>query len=154
MRVAVVLALWPTLAAAQGEERLLCETAAGETVRVNLSAPSRFDTPLHCVEAPGLRDLVAGCAPDGGWGLSAGDGSQDLAAVATESAGLAHDGGWFFARLGPSEFVASASVGSRPPLALEVAGETFWRMRLDLASGTGVVETRDGEATVACEADG
>ncbi len=153
-RLALALALWPALAAAQGEERLACETAAGEAVSVLLFAPSRFDVALHCVEAPGLRDRVAGCAPDGGWGLSAGDGSQDLSGVATDTAGLSHDGGWFFARRGPTEFVASASVGARPPLALEVAGETFWRMRLDLGSGTGVVETAEGETELRCGREG
>ncbi len=151
--LAASTALWPAFVAAQGHGRLDCETDKGEAVSVLLSAQSRFDVELHCVEAPGLRDVVAGCAPDGGWGLSAGDGSLDLVAVGIDSAGLSHEGGWFFARLGPSEFVASASVGARPPLALEVAGETFWRMRVDLASGTGVMETREGETGLNCARD-
>lgn len=149
--LAAILLLLPGALGAQGAARLLCRTAEGAEIAVLLSAPSRFGAAVHCVEAPELRDRVAACAPDGGWGLSAGDGSQDLLGLAVSARGLAHVGGWFFARLGPSEFVASASVGSRPPLALETAGETFWRMRLTLATGEGVVETPADEVALRCE---
>jgi hypothetical protein len=43
-------------------------------------------------------------------------------------------------------------LGTRPPLALEIAGETFWRMRLTLETGEGIVETPEGEIAVSCEA--
>jgi hypothetical protein len=152
--VVALLAALPGLAPAQGLERYHCTFEDGHVMSILLASRSRFDVDVHCVEEERLRTVVAGCAPDGGWGLSAGDGSQDLIDVATDPQGLSHDGGWFFARLGPSEFVASASVGSRPPLALEVAGETFWRLRLTLATGEGTVETREGEEPVVCEAGG
>jgi hypothetical protein len=150
-RVLLLLALLPGPALSQGADRFDCRFEDGRELSVLIRARSSFDVALHCVEEERLRAVVAGCAPDGGWGLSAGDGSQDLLAVAAEAKGLAHEGGWFFARLGPSEFVASASVGSRPPLALDIGGETFWRMRLTLATGEGVVETREGEEPFRCD---
>jgi hypothetical protein len=151
-RVLAILALLPGPALSQGLDRFDCRLEDGRALTVLIGTRSSFDVPLHCVEEERLLARVAGCAPHGGWGLSEGDGSQDLVGVATESKGLVHDGGWFFARLGPSEFVASASVGSRPPLALEIGGETFWRMRLTLATGEGVVETAEGEDRLRCEA--
>jgi hypothetical protein len=150
-RVLFLLALLPGPALSQGTDRFTCRFEDGRELSVLIGARSSFDVPLHCVEEARLRAVVAGCAPDGGWGLSAGDGSQDLTDVATDGKGLAHEGGWFFARFGPSEFVASASVGSRPPMALAIGGETFWRMRLTLATGEGVVETQDGEEPIRCD---
>lgn len=150
MRMLAVLALLPLPLVA--EERLArsCETGAGGTVEVTLWNPSEHGGPLHCVEAPELAGLFA-CAPDGGWGLTDPEAPGELLAVATTPAeAAARPGGKFFADVGPSQFVASASRGERLPYALEVAGETFWRMRVTLETGEGLVETRDGEAAIRC----
>jgi hypothetical protein len=46
--------------------------------------------------------------------------------------------------------VASAALGSRPPLALEVAGATFRRMTPDLPTRAGSMFTAEGEERFAC----
>ena len=85
---------------------------------------------MHCVNAPGLEDLAA-CAPDGGWGLTDPSRPGTLLRIATRPReAAAQQGAKLFAHLGPSEFVASASEGAGMPLALEVHGPTFWRMRV------------------------
>lgn len=61
-------------------------------------------------------------------------------------------GGKFYAFVGPSQFVASASLGERIPLALEVDDQTFWRLQITLETGQGVIETREeGERRVSCQ---
>lgn len=147
MRLALALLLAATSAGAQDMARIDCATEGGDTFAIVLSAPSRLGPPMHCVSLARFTELTP-CAPDGGWGLSGADGQ--LATLETEALGLAHEGGWFFARLGPSQFVASASVGTRPPLTLEVEGETFWRMTLDLAARTGSMFDEGGETRFAC----
>ena len=130
---------------------LSCSTEAGESYEVTLWNRSEYGLLLHCVNAAALAP-VAACAPDGGWGLTDPDMPEALLGVATEARdAVARPGGKFFARVGPSELVASASVGERLPLALEIHGETFWRMRLTLETGEGIVETREAEAAITCE---
>ena len=153
--VTFVLALLPLPALAQEAQDLLCEIeAAGnqQPFGLRLHAPSVWGQPVHCVEAPGLREVLIPCAPQGGWGLTAPDRLDDLTGVATEPREVAgQPGGKFFAFVGPSQFVASASLGERIPLALEVDDQTFWRIQLTLETGQGVVETRDeGERRVSC----
>lgn len=142
--------LLATAAAAQEPQSLLCTAKDGARFGIMLDAPSDFG-PLHCVEAPSLRDTLVPCAPQGGWGLSAPDG-MSLQSVTTDPAQARGERGIFFARLGPSELVASASSGPLPPLALEVAGDTFWRLRLTLATGEGLIATPEGEQAIRCEA--
>ncbi|NAZ35297.1 hypothetical protein [Rubellimicrobium sp. CFH 75288] len=145
---ALLLALAPALAAAQEPALLDCATEGGEAFRVLLWQPSA-DGPLHCVEWLDLED-VAPCAPQGGWGLTDPDAPGVLASVATDSrVAAAHPGPKFFARVGPSEFVASASSGPGMPLALEVHGDTFWRLRMTLG-GDGSIFTRTGERPFHC----
>ena len=150
-RVLALLALLPMPLAAQERTTLSCAAEGGDAFEVTLWNPSELGAPLHCVGAPELEGLFA-CAPDGGWGLTDPARPGELAGVALESPDAAAvEGGKLFARVTPSEFVASASMGRELPLALEIAGETFWRMRVTLESGAGVVETREGETVVLCE---
>ena len=135
-------------AAAEEMRRYECADAVGETFSMILFSPAEGGEPLHCIRHPRL-DAFTPCAPQGGWGLS-----EEWGALRSFATGPApeHEGYWFFARVGPSELVASASLGTRPPLALEIAGETFWRMRLTLETGEGIVEPPEGEIAVSCEA--
>jgi hypothetical protein len=150
-RVALVLVLLPLPLGAQERATLSCAAEGAPAFEVTLWNPSEFEMPLHCVNAPDLAEQFA-CAPDGGWGLTdpASPGEALRVAVASPDA-ASHEGAKLFARVTPSEFVASASAGRELPLALEIAGETFWRMRVSLESGAGVVETREGETAVTCK---
>ena len=145
------LVLLPLPLLAQERATLSCAVEGGDSFEVTLWNPSEHGAPLHCVGAAELEGLFP-CAPDGGWGLTDPADPGQLQGVAAESPDAAgHGGGMVFARVTPSQFVASASEGGELPLALEVAGATFWRMRVSLQSGAGVVETREGEAAVTCE---
>jgi hypothetical protein len=146
-RLAPLLLLLAGPAAAQGLARIDCVTEGGTGFAVLLSAPSRFGPPMHRVSHGRFAELTP-CAPQGGWGLSGATG--ELAAPATEAEGLAHEGGRFLAHLGPSRIVASAALGSRPPLALGVAGATFRRMTPDLPTRAGSMFTAEGEERFAC----
>jgi len=146
----LALALAPVATAAEPARDLRCEASDGTEFSIALWSASSFDMPLHCVLGLDLG-VVGPCAPDGGWGLSDPAGSGELAAIATDAREIDHVGGKFFARVGSSELVASASIGTRIPYALEVAGETFWRLRMTLATGEGALVTAEGETTFACE---
>lgn len=143
--ITAALALIPALSSAEVIE---CRTASGAGLRVALAQDAGRGLRLHCVEGLDIGP-VAACAPQGGWGVSDSEGR--LSAVTTDPHEVATTGGVFWARLGPTEFVASAAVGARP-LALEVAGATVWRMRLTLATGRGIMATRAGEEEVVCGA--
>ena len=150
MRIAMVVALLPTLAASQeAPVEFDCLAEDGRAFRVELWQPSDLGVALHCVRGVDLGAVV-GCAPQGGWGLTDPAAPGELAGVALRPRGALEPGGKFFAHVGLSEFVASASEGAGLPLALEVHGETFWRMRLVLASGEGRIFTRDGSVGVRC----
>lgn len=150
--LAALLATGATVAAAQDMRTLRCESEGGAGFEVQLFGPAgeaeTADVPaLHCVFGLALPVAAPTCAPQGGLGLSDPDGSG-VRFVSRPPPG--HVGGRFFAHVGPSQFVASASWGDRPPLALEVAGQTAWRMRLDLATGQATSYTRDGERALRC----
>ena len=151
IRFAMVMALYPTLAASQEAPVAWdCLSGDGRAFRVELWQPSQAGTPLHCVTGLDLEG-VAGCAPQGGWGLSdPTDAPGELDGVTARSAETRDAEGKFFARVGPSEFVASASRGPGMPLALEVHGVTFWRLRMELLSGEGEMFTRDGAVAFRC----
>lgn len=136
-RAAAILMLLPTLALGEEPRAFDCvpQAESEPAFGVLLWQESAFGVPVHCIEGLDLRGLAA-CAPQGGWGLS-DPGEGRLRAVATRPQEALGEGGKVFARVGPSEFVASASVGYGLPLALEVQGETFWRLRMALASGEG-----------------
>ncbi len=147
MRLLAVLVLLSGPALAQSPAELRCVAEDGTRMTVRLWVPAADGPATHCVEAPWLAGM-ASCAPNGGWGLSSPDGA--LLGLVTEAREAAHGGPTFFAFDGPSEFVASASTGPGLPLALEVAGPTFWRMRLDRATGQGRVHLPDAALDVAC----
>jgi hypothetical protein len=150
MRFAAVMALVPLgVAAQEAPVGFDCLAEDGRAFRVELWQPSEFGAALHCVRGVDLGAVV-GCAPQGGWGLSDPEVAGELAGVALRPRGALVPGGKFFARVGLSELVASASEGAGLPLALEVHGETFWRMRLELASGEGRMFTRDGSVGFRC----
>ena len=150
IRLAAVMALLPLgLAAQEAPVEFDCLSEDGRAFRVELWQPSEFGAALHCVTGLDLGAVV-GCAPQGGWGLSDREAPGELAGVALRPRGALVPGGKFFARVGLSEFVASASEGAGLPLALEVHGETFWRMRLVLSSGEGRIFTPDGGMAFRC----
>ena len=150
IRFAAVMALVPLgVAAQEAPVGFDCLAEDGRAFRVEFWQPSEFGAALHCVRGLDLGGIV-GCAPQGGWGLTDLAAPGELAGVARRPRGALVPGGKFFARVGLSEFVASASEGAGLPLALEVHGETFWRMRLVLASGEGRVFTRDGSVGFWC----
>jgi hypothetical protein len=150
IRFAAVLALLPSLAVSQEAPVALdCLTEDGRAFRLELWQPSEFGTELHCVRGVDLG-IVTGCAPQGGWGLTDPALPGELAGVALRPRGALVPGGKFFAHVGPSEFVASALVGAGLPLALEVHGDTFWRMRMVLASGEGRMFDREGSVGFRC----
>lgn len=136
-RAAAILALLPAFAHAEEPRAFDCvpQAESGPAFAILLWQESAFGVPVHCIEGLDLRGLAA-CAPQGGWGLS-DPGGGTLRAVATRPQEALGEGGKVFARVGLSEFVASASVGHGLPLALEVHGDTFWRLRMTLASGEG-----------------
>lgn len=148
IRTATILTLLPALASAQEATSYDCLTGDGRAFRVELWQPHAFGDPLHCVS--GLDLGLAPCAPDGGWGLSDPADADDLMGTTRAPADLRGAPAKFFARVGPSEFVASASIGEGMPLALEVHGITVWRMRLTLATGEGTMFTRDGAVPLRC----
>lgn len=150
-RTLAILALLPLPLAAQETQVLACATPDGERIDVTLWSPSESG-PLHCVAAAALEGLFA-CAPDGGWGLTDPAAPGRALTLATDSREVqGRDAPKFYARVGPSQFVASASRGTRIPLTLEVDGETFWRLQVTLETGEGWVETPGGgEVPVACE---
>lgn len=145
MRGALLVAVLASPAAAE-PRAFACALDDGSLFTLALDAPSP-DGPVHCVEA--ALGGGAACAPQGGWGIAGAEGPR-LTTDPAEAAGT--DAFRLFARLGPSEFVASASEGPGVPLALEVGGPTFWRLRVALDTGEGVVGTRDGERAARCEA--
>ncbi len=147
MRLLAALVLLPGGALAQSPEQLRCLVEDGSRVTITLWTPTADGPPTHCVEAPWLAGMAA-CAPNGGWGLSSPDGS--LLDLVTDPREVTHGGPTFFAHDGPSEFVASASIGPGIPLVLEVAGPTFWRMRLDRATGQGRAYLPDAAFDVTC----
>ena len=70
IRLITVLALLPALAAAQESPTAFdCLAEDDRAFRVELWQPSELGGPVHCVVGIDL-DGVAGCAPQGGWGLS------------------------------------------------------------------------------------
>lgn len=145
MRVLPLLFV-PSLAAAE-PLTLDCDVAGQPAYRLELDSPDKAGA-LACVTRLGAADLVAACAPNGGWVVAGVDGSPELRT--TDPHELTAEAPILFARRGPSEFAASLGMGPGAPLALEIAGRTVWRMRLDLASGEGVVETRDAELPMRC----
>ena len=151
IRLIAVMALCPLGAAAQeAPVGWDCLAEDGRAFRVELWQPSEFGAPLHCVSGIDLGG-VASCAPQGGWGLSdPAEAPGELGGVAARSAEVVGAEGKFFARVGLSEFVASASQGAGMPLALEVHGVTFWRLRMELATGEGTMFTRDGAVGFRC----
>ena len=150
IRAAMILALLPALAAAQEAPTSFdCLAEDGRAFRLELWQPSEFREPLHCVTGLDLGG-VAGCAPQGGWGLSDPASPGELAGVVRKTGEDRDAEGKFFARVGLSEFVASASRGEGLPLVLEVHGVTFWRMRMALATGEGAMFTRDGATGFRC----
>lgn len=151
IRFAVVMALLPLAASAQeAPVEFDCLAEDGRAFRVELWQPSELGSPLHCVRGLDL-DGVAACARQGGWGLSdPSNAPGELAGVVGRTSEALGAEGKFFARVGLSEFVASASRGVGMPLALEVHGITFWRMRMDLAGGEGTMFTRDGAVAFRC----
>ena len=150
IRFAAVVALFPLVVSAQeAPVEFDCLAEDRRAFRVELWQPSELGAALHCVRGLDLGAVV-GCAPQGGWGLTDPAVPGELAGVALRPRGALEPGGKFFARVGPSEFVASASEGAGLPLALEIHGETFWRMRLVLASGEGRMFTREGPMAFRC----
>jgi hypothetical protein len=151
IRVAVVMALLPPMAAAQeAPVAWNCLAEDGRAFRVELWQPSEAGVALHCVTGLDVGG-VAGCAPQGGWGLSdPAKAPGELSGVAAKTAEAMPAEGKFFARVGLSEFVASASKGPGMPLALEVHGPTFWRMRMALATGEGTMFTWEGAVGFRC----
>lgn len=151
IRVAAIMALLPLAAAAQEAPVAFdCLAEDGRHFRVEMWQPSEFGVPLHCVTGIDLGG-VAGCAPQGGWGLSDPAAAPgELSGVVAKPAEAGRAEGKFFARVGLSEFVASASLGQGMPLALEIHGVTFWRLRMDLATGEGRMFTRDGAVGFRC----
>ena len=114
--------------------------------------PSEFGQPLHCIDAPGLYDLTP-CAPDGGWGLSAGTGLAGLTSV-TGSWVQAHDHfyGKFYALVSADSIVAAASFGEGLP-SMSGEGNTFWRMEVSRITGEGRVRAEDGTYGIFCQAE-
>jgi hypothetical protein len=144
------LTLLPLPLLAQEWTTLSCLADGGEPFEVMLGNPSELGAPLHCLSSHHLGNLGA-CAPDGGWGLSDPAPPGELLRITEEPANAAaHEGGKLSAYLGPSEFVASASEGPGLPLALEVHGATFWRIRVALETGQGIIETRKGVTAIRC----
>jgi hypothetical protein len=150
IRFAAVMALCPLgVAAQEAPAEFDCLTEDGRAFRVELWQPSEVGAPLHCVTGLDLGG-VAGCAPQGGWGLSDPAGAPgELGGIGKAQEAIGAEGK-FFAHIGLSQFVASASRGVGMPLALEVHGVTFWRLRMEVATGEGAMFTRDGAVAFRC----
>ncbi len=150
IRLAAVVALLPLATSAQDAPvGLDCLTDDGRAFRVELWQPSELGAPLHCVTGLDLGG-VAGCAPQGSWGLSDPEGAPGELNGIGKTKDARDAEGKFFARVGLSEFVASASRGVGMPLVLELHGVTFWRMRMDIATGEGAIFTREGQVAFRC----
>lgn len=87
-----------------------CTAEGHEPIWIDLWTPSEFG-PLHCVRGDFATDLTP-CAPNGGWGLSAGTGRAKLVDV-TQNWETAHNhwAGKMAAHLSPTHFSASAKFG-------------------------------------------
>lgn len=75
--IIAVLALPSGLSA---KEQILCTRVGGPDVVITLGARKQFGHVLNCISGNFTVDLTP-CAPDGGYGLSAGTGSAPLVAI-------------------------------------------------------------------------
>jgi hypothetical protein len=83
MRKQAALALFAILAlpvTATAKEQILCENAGKPNVVITLGAKRQFGRILNCISGDFIADLTP-CAPDQGFGLSAGTGNAALVAV-------------------------------------------------------------------------
>src|ERR1700693_193284 len=83
MRKQAALALIAILAppvTATANEQILCENAGKPNVVITLGAKRQFGRILNCISGDFITDLTP-CAPNQGFGLSAGTGSAALVAV-------------------------------------------------------------------------
>ena len=138
-------AFLPCAAQAQtAVERIICSGEAGDTVALELWAPSQFDEPLHCIQASYLGDAVA-CAPNGGWGLNGSDAPPTLVEITSDwKTAHTHASSKVTAIAGPKavRFNAQHGVGIGSNLSYE------WKFTLDRRTGQATWFTNKGDRFV------
>jgi hypothetical protein len=77
---AVLIAILYLPVMATAKEQILCEIAGKPNVVITLGAKRQFGRILNCISGDFIVDLTP-CAPNQGFGLSAGTGSAALVAV-------------------------------------------------------------------------
>jgi hypothetical protein len=143
VRLTLALLLVAGAASAQEPQDWACTAEDGAELRVSLWQPSDLGASLHCVEA-GLPQGEL-CAPDGGWGLGGPDGlalTQGLGRPTTTGFGSSPCRAFAVRGLGVAGHAPAPGAGGRR--------ETFWRMRLDLATGSATTYARDGSQSYDC----
>jgi hypothetical protein len=74
----IAMVVLPTTPSAK--EQILCNHTGKPDVVITLGASKQFGRILNCISGDFIVDLTP-CAPDGGYGLSAGTGSAPLVAI-------------------------------------------------------------------------
>jgi hypothetical protein len=77
---AILIAILSLPVMATAKEQILCEIAGKPNVVITLGAKRQFGRMLNCISGDFIVDLTP-CAPNQGFGLSAGTGSAALVAV-------------------------------------------------------------------------
>ena len=78
--VAAFIAMVVLPTALSAKEQILCNHAGKPDVVITLGAREQYGRMLNCISGNFTVDLTP-CAPDGGYGLSAGTGSAPLVAI-------------------------------------------------------------------------